>query len=464
MNVKKLSFIFVILLLFGGLLLRLHKLPELTSFDADQEWLAERAKDLTNGDIPLLGPVTSIGSFSIGPGFIYLWSIFSFLTNNDPISGAYLSVVLGVLSCLAVFLFTKYFIDQGSGFVDNKTAYLMLFLTLISSNLIIWDQRPWAPSLFFIAQTLLLTGAYLSKTKQIGYPLMVLGLVLGFQSHFSIVLSFISILIYLFTIQPVKPNKKVVLISLLILFVGLLPNIIFDLSHNFINTKRLIGILGGDGQDYFVSFNKIINTLSYNVSSILYPKRIDYLDNIIIKSIFALVLVNGLRNLRTKTFQNLSFLLLITIIVPSFFFYLNQGKFSEYYLLMTVPSLTFLLALFLKDLVKRKLLVIFILMISISLNYKALIANKVQWNLNAKKEVVQEIIRLGGKENYGISLSIKKGDEFGFRYLFDYYGIKADVPPKQGETKIFTIVIPEGFEGIVGLKDFDGIGLIWQGI
>ena len=94
---------------------------------------------------------------------------------------------------------------------------------------------------------------------------------------------------------------------------------------------------------------------------------------------------------------------------------------------------------------------------------KAWYGYKKSWSLKSKTDIAEFIVDKVGYENYGISLSTKLGDGFGFKYIFDYYGIKADVPPKKGETKIFSIIIPDGFDGMKGLKTFDGIGLIWQG-
>ena len=56
----------VLLLLTVGLFLRLNNLESKTLFDADQEWLAFRAKDILSGDLVLLGPVTSVGNFGLG--------------------------------------------------------------------------------------------------------------------------------------------------------------------------------------------------------------------------------------------------------------------------------------------------------------------------------------------------------------------------------------------------------------
>lgn len=447
----------VILLLSLGVFLRLCNLSQRTVFNADQEWLATRAKNVISGDLALIGPVTSVGNFSIGPGFVYLWTIFSFIVGYSPIAGALLSVFLGTLFLIGIYLFTKFFINE-------KVALFILLLTAVSSNLVFWDQIPWTPSLFYLSQIILLFGAYFSNKNAWGYPLMSLGLVLGFQSHVGIVLSIIPILIYLLFVKPIKPTLKIIIIALSILFFGFLPNLIFDLTHNFENVKRLADVVKGDGLDYFVGFGKIINILSYNAISLIYPNNKIPMDSILIKGLFALVVANGIRLIRSKKFNKLSFLLLITIILPSLFFYIQQGKFSEYYLMMTVPSLILLVALFLNEIRNRNTILILVAIIGVYLNLKMIKEHKLQFNLEAKREVVEYIVSKAGESDYGISLTTRYGEQFGFDYIFDYYGIKADIPPKKGETKIFSIIIPEGFDGITGLKDFDGIGLIWQGI
>ncbi|MEK7168634.1 MAG: glycosyltransferase family 39 protein [Patescibacteria group bacterium] len=452
----KKEFIIVFLILCLGLGLRLYNLPTRTSFDADQEWLATRAIDIFKGDFPLLGPTTSVGNFSIGPMSIYLWAFVGIFTGNSPITGAYLSVLLGMITLFGLYLFVKYFVDQ-------KIAYIILFLAAVSSNLIFWDQIPWAPSLFFVSQIILLTGAYLAIKNKIGYLLVVLGFILGFQSHFGIVLSLISTILYFIFARPVKIDKKTLLLSIALLLIGFLPNIIFDLTHNFDNFRKIFGAFGRDGINYFVSFNKIINVLTTNGVSHLYPRNNNLIDSVITKGLFTLILVNGISLLRDKKKKHLSLLLLITSIFPAFLFYIQQGKFSEYYLMMTVPSLLLLVALTLTRLKTKKYVLLLIIIISAFLNFKEIESRYVSWNLKAKTDIAKTIISIGGYENYGISLNSKLGNQFGFNYIFKHYGIKADVPPKKGEIKIFSVIIPQGFDGMVGVKTFDGIGLLWQG-
>ena len=87
----------IILIVILALFLRLYNLERRTPFDADQEEIAGRAKELLSGHPVLLGPKTSLGGFSIGPGFTYLWGMSGIFIKEDPIAGAYTSVILGVI-------------------------------------------------------------------------------------------------------------------------------------------------------------------------------------------------------------------------------------------------------------------------------------------------------------------------------------------------------------------------------
>ena len=82
----------IVLILLLAFFLRTYNLERRTAFDADQEEIAGRAHDILLGHPVLLGPKTSLGGFSIGPGFDYLWAFSSLLTKGDPIAGAYTSI------------------------------------------------------------------------------------------------------------------------------------------------------------------------------------------------------------------------------------------------------------------------------------------------------------------------------------------------------------------------------------
>ncbi len=447
----------VIAILLLGAFLRFYNLGTRTYFDADQEWMAFRSRDLLNGDLALIGPVTSIGSFSIGPGFIYLNSIFSFIFSKNPISGSILSVLLGLLTCLSLYLFAKNFVNQ-------KFALILLFLVSTSWMFINWDQIPWTPSLFYLAQVIVLAGAYLASIKKdFGWVLLTFGFVVGFQAHVGIIISIFCAFIYLFITRSKIPKIKYVIYSIVVLLFGLLPNIVFDVFNNFVNFQRFMSIFSDTNNNY-LSFSKVIGAMARSTSSIIYPRQINAIDTVITRVILAAAIANGLSMLFDKKLRKLSLLFLITAIVPPALFYLQQGKFSEYYIMMSVPSLLFLTMFLVYKVFSNKYLLFVILLVTTIINYTYWKKLDRNLTLQHKINIVSKIVEMGGKEGYGVSLTTAPGMNFGYNYLFDYYKAKPNLPPLKDQKKIFTILVPDGFDGIQGIKDFGGIGLLWQGI
>lgn len=440
-----------------AIFLRLYNLPQRTFFDADQEWMAFRSRDLLRGDLALIGPVTSVGSFSIGPGFIYLNSILSLLFGGAPIAGTYLSVFLGILTLLAMYVFAKKFISE-------QFALLLTFLMSISSTFIAWDQIPWTPSLFYLAQMILMSGCVLiTQNKRLGWILLSLSVVVGFQAHIGIVLSILCAVVYFVIVKIKMPDIRTTLISLAILLGGFLPNIVFDIYNDYANLKRLGDIFAG-GEYGYLAFSKVTGTMALYSSSILYPRQVNLADSIVIRVVLAAAIANGFALLFEKKTYKLALLLLLMAIIPPALFYIQQGKFSEYYIMMSVPSLVVLTGLLIYKFKDQKLIFTCLIGLSLILNINAWTKLDKKLSLRDKQDVVARIVKIGGSEGYGVSLSTAPGQAFGYNYLFDYYKAKPNIPPLKDQKKIFTIAVPNGFDGINGYEDYGGIGLLWQGI
>lgn len=457
-NYRNLLFLLILILAFY---MRIYNLEKRVGFGADQEDLFYKANELLSGDPVLLGMPTSVGGFSIGPIFTYFWSIFSFLFSGNPVAGNYLSIFLGLVTIVAVF-FTGLEI-----FKSYLTAFFLVILYSFSYSIYVWDISPWPPSLFYLSQVLIIGGAYIALKKPLGFILLSLGFLLGFSSHISMFISFVPIFVFwLIKRREIVRclTKKYILISGLIIFIGFLPNLLFDITHKFVNTKRLFGLLENPVTESFypVTFSKVFKSLYESGVKIIIPvaENNTYLlifSTIIFLSILAL--------LRSKNRDFILFILLSLFAVP-FIFLFWKGNFSEYYLTMiTVPYFIFLIgSIFDTYLNNKKLLLIIFLGVFLYLNISEWRIRGRPLNLAAMKNAVILIIEKGGYKNYGVSLSTQPGYQFGYKYLFDYYGASPDIPPKKGETKIFTIVIPPGMDGIQAKVEFDGIGVLWEGI
>ena len=443
--------LYLLLIVIVGAYLRLYQLEQRTGFDADQEELAFKAKELLSGDPVLLGPKTSVGGFSIAPAFTYLWAIFSFVLRGAPVSGAYLSVFLGILTVLIF-----YFI--GKEVFNRKTGLFLAGLSAFSFNLITWDQNPWAPSLFYLSQIILLYGAYLSTRKEWGIVFVALGAALGINSHFAIFISFLGIIVYWVFNRPILKNKKFVLYALGIAFLSYLPPLLYDLKNNFVNLKRLFGVFVGSPEGTSASVAKIFKSLYYSTASVIYP----YPDEGLAKVIFLGVIIFAVWKLLTdKKFKTLIVLFLLSIVLPGMVFVFWRQNFSEYYLMSAIPSFILLVGYtFFKYKGEKDFLwaviVFFLLMNIISwMEYKRPL------NLDAKMNAVEYILSKTSSKNFGVSLSVDDGYQFGYKYIFSSHGVEPDIPPLKDQKEIYTIVVPPGWKGIQAKVEFDGVGVLW---
>lgn len=446
--------VFLVVIFVIGAFLRFYHLEARSGFDADQEELAFKAQEILHRDPALLGPTTSLGRFAIGPGFSYLWAGFSFVTQGDPAAGAYLSVFLGLLTVVGFYLLGKYLFNE-------KVGVLSSLIYAFSLIMVTWDQNPWAPSLFFLSELFLLFGAYMATKKSLYLTFAALGLFLGFQSHFGIFLVVLAVLAFWIFYKP-KLTRKSLGLSFAIVLAGFLPNIIYDLANNFVNTKRLLEVFGQSTEGGFVGFDRIVSTISYSFLSILKP----YPDKSIALLFFLLFVVFSFVFYAKKKKQRAQICLLIsTILVPALLFMIFKGSFSEYYLMMTIPSFILLLAYLLTSIFEEYPYILATLVLAFSfVNISTILNFKRSLSLKAKKQAVSYIVEKGGKEGYGVSLTTQLGYNFGYKYIFNYYKAAPDLPPLKDQRKIFTIVSPDGFDGVHGIIDFDGVGVLWEGI
>lgn len=442
----------LIIILILGAFLRFYNLPQNTYFNADQEELAFKAAEILNGDLVLLGPKTSIGGFCIGPYFTYLWAISSFFVGGDPIAGAYLSIFLGLLVIIGFYILGKWLFNENVGFI---LAGLVSFSPVIVS----WDQNPWAPSIFYISELILLAGAYLVTKKPIGLVVFALGFLIGFSSHFGIFLSLLSVLVFWVLVRP-KITKKYLIISLAVIFLGLMPNIIFDAIHSLENIKRIFATVADDS-NLGASTGKILLSLGYSNVSVFYSHLTKITATIIF---FTFVSLGGYFAVKDKLKRSLLILLLVSILVPPLVFVFYRPNFSEYYLMMTIPPFIILFGYFISKVKGRLIIPIFGLIFTIlfigSLK-ESFLDNSL--SLGAKKKAVTLIGEMAGESGYGVSLTTSPGQNFGFKYIFEHFGLSPDIPPAPGEKNVMTIVIPIGYEGVETKRDFSGVGVLWEG-
>jgi len=311
-----------------------------------------------------------------------------------------------------------------------------------------------------LSQTLIIIGSYFAHKNNLGFIFVALGISIGFSSHITIFISVAALIFYWMIKKPIKPGRKIIFSSLLIIFFGTLPNLVYDITHRFENTHRLLTTFSDSQPENVANFVKILVSLIKQTSFIFIPFGTIELSFIIFFYIIILSIGSYINNKDSRLL-----LFLIFIFGPALVFIFWSGNFSEYYLMSSMIPFCFLVSLLYKKYANHiKVPLTILALVFIYKNYLAWRDYFRPINLLAMKEVVKLAVDKASPGSFGVSLTTEPGYGFGYKYLFQYYGTNPDIPPKKGEERIITIVVPPGFHGVHAKIEKDGIGLLWEGI
>ncbi len=261
----------IIILLIGGFL-RFYRFEEFVTFLNDQGRDAIILKRIiTLEHLPAIGPPTSIGQVYLGPFYYYFIAPWLLIFRFNPIGPAF-----GVALFSLIYILVNYFIIKK--LINKKTALLSSFFIAVSSVMIESARFSWNPNLlplftlltiYFFIESLktnrwyfyALTGAFLSFSIQLHY----LALFLLFT---------IGIFYFYFLIKNFKNIKKILINYSILIFNFLFftsPLLIFDLRHNFLNSKNFLNLLKNSGNSFSSKINNFfdsfyfLNYYSFNI-------------------------------------------------------------------------------------------------------------------------------------------------------------------------------------------------------
>ncbi len=296
--------------------------------------------------LTLIGPYTSLGGVFQGPIYYYLLSIFTFLSKGDPWTSVLCMLLISIATLLVVYVFM-------SKFFGKTTALITLFLFCISPEAVAAATYSWNPHPMWLIITTYIFLTYLTISKSPKYHLF-LWPVLALSFHFQAALGvFLSLGTFLYFIIFERKNliSKNFFLGLLFGLVFFLPQIIFDLRHNFLMSSSVVdAILGNDRGLFFgkegTTFNRISDHLSAFYSNYLtsfhYGNLFKKTSQIVLYMTgFILVFsrFNKIFNKNEKRFINLLLTLIFfifgaTLLYPFPIRYWHLTGFQSFYLLL----------------------------------------------------------------------------------------------------------------------------------
>lgn len=424
------------------LALRLVKLEQLFYFSYDEAIPAFVARRMIlEGHVPLIGGVTPFG-FHLAPYFYWFLAGILVLGKLNPIAWGYSGAIIAMATTFLVFLVGKEYFNKKVGFI---AATLWTFSTLTN----IYDRHLWA--LYWGPLVSLITLYCLKKIIDGKAKFAIfLGATFALAIHTDPSnLIFIILSSIIFLLYKVSFKKEVMLGFILIAFF-LAPLVIFDLKHNFANTKPIISyFLQGKRQaNNPQNFYQNTAFIGQVATRVIYPfldneiaKNYSYCQSIIksktdsvplvftIISLFALLLFSV--KYWEKYPQNIIVLALVLYFTGLHLFgTLFKSDIFEHYFAPLFPAFILIFAWYLSLLPKKIWLIV--IAVFISLNLQRTLNLTSGFGLSHKRQAIEYISQEVAIGDFSLESLSTCWKYQGYRYLFTVFGqvpVKSYVDP-----------------------------------
>lgn len=340
MNSQKLILIFILIL---ASFFRLYMLGDLYSFIGDQGWFYLSARELLNGQIPLVGITSSYTWVHQGALWTYILAPVLHIFNYNPIGGAYLSILLGVLAVFMMYM-------VGKTLFNSEKVGLVSALFLAASPLAIYfDRMPYHTSPIPLATLIFIFAIYKFATGNKNYLILAF-FMLGILYNLALITMIFWILTVIILLKVREFDLKLYLISIFSFLIPMIPMIIYDVKEGtgFYQTTtfpRLIkvSLFDSSGFDPNVYFRVLKKLLEYNQRLIFIANKFIGIIIVIFSGIF--ILYEFFKS-NKKKFDFALFILLLWIGL-CFMAILSSKNASEAYLPMLMPGIILLVSYFL---------------------------------------------------------------------------------------------------------------------
>lgn len=416
---------------------------------------------LTNKHLRLVGQETSTQGIFIGPIYYYLQIPFFLLLKMNAVAEVYLSSTIGLFG-----IFSSYYV-----FLKSKSVRVGLIAAFIyaTSFYVIANDREAVPTMPVIIWTIwFYYSLYLLKIKNVKQGFTILGFLIGLIWH----LNFALILLLPLILIPLIGSKYKFKLSdlkspLVITVLLLLPFILFELRHNFIQTVSFMNSLTtNQGSIYsgIEKFVRVVYLMNKNFVSIVWG------TSAISEKVWGLgifLLLVGFLKI-TKYISRLElFLVFGWVFLYLIFFSVYSKEVSEYYLnglfgVYLFVIVTFLDYLFTDSRLKFvSLLYLFLFgFTNISVFVREYGGNpKTFYYKNNLAQLIKSDMTKNGYNCASISFITNPGYEFGFRYFF--YKNNISLRYANENIPVYSIIFPIGKDGVVADEYSGAYGLIY---
>ena len=240
----------VVAIMIVAAFLRLSDMQSRADWGSDQGGIMFALRNaLQSGAIPQLGPPASVGTFHHGALYYDLMLPGAWLGGSDPAWVLLETALAGLLVVPAVWWVARSIGGPAAGLVAG-------FLAATSQGLVFFSSFIWNPTLVEPGSALALLGAWQAWTsRRPGWLLVAAaGIAVAIQAHVAAVVLFAptgGVLAALLWRGPAGQRRRIALwglASVALIIATYVPLILYEVSHNFTETRGILGYLLGPGQ------------------------------------------------------------------------------------------------------------------------------------------------------------------------------------------------------------------------
>jgi GT2 family glycosyltransferase len=456
LRVNKYTFILLILVCFG-LYLRLFNIDKGLSFIGDQGWYYLSARDLLlTGEIPLVGIASSHPWLHQGALWTYLLAPVLWLFHFHPVSGAYLSALIGILSIVGMY-------KLGSVMFSKHFGFIAAALFTVSPFVVFSDRVPYHTSPIPFFTIMALYSLYKWMQGNIYYfPFLIAMLAVLYNLEIAAFLfSILVIILWLYGYVTKQDwakgifKVKIIFLSVAGWLLVMLPMLLYDLTHGFPQTLKVLAWVGYRVLVFFgyspvnpitpVSFGEMVRFVSESYKQMIFSVNGFVAFFILITSVLFL-LMQLVKSTQKKPLVLLGvvnlFLLIGLMIVKT-----PSGA----YLPMVVPSVILLITLIFEWLIARnkKMIQIFGIMVFLGVllfnSYYIIKKGSADTFFIQRLEAAKKIVKEAGEKEYNL-IGKGPGSEFeSFTKNYEYLAWWLGNGPSKKEQRLHFVISEENY-------------------
>lgn len=431
---NRLEFFLIVAILLAALFLRIYRLPEYMTFLGDEGRDALMIKRiLVDGDIPLLGPPTSVGNIYLGPLYYYLMAIPMAIFWLNPVAAAAQVAIIGVLTVGLIYYLSRQWFGKWAAFTSAV-------LYAISPVNIIYSRSSWNPNPAPFFALLAILGIYkVNKTGNFLW-LILTGIALAFvvQMHYlALILLPVFGLLWIYQILKRDQKKYVLLgtVGAIIAFLFLMsPLVIFDLKYDYLNYKSITTFFSN--RETTVNLNplntlgRVVPIYNHNLVGRYITQESSWLTPLASILIILPVILALLKKIKVR-WPYLTLGLWLAVGVSGLALY-KQNVYDHYLgFLNPVPYLLLgaLTALAVKNIGGRLILGLIIGAVVLLNLQNSPLKNPPNNQLKRTQEVAKYVIEQAEGKPFNFALIAKSNYDAAYQFYLDMYGFKPKKVP-----------------------------------